>query len=132
MSGTEEPALVDATGRNSTNPKNAPISLPPRSYDIDQLHKGLNPTARAKLSRRDGLIAATLEEGAVDGTLKAQPRAAMPNHRFVDVENKELGITERTQVYVEPGEPEPVPDLDDADDVDGDETDPADAGSKGE
>jgi len=100
MSSKETADLVDETGRNSRDPKHAPIPLPATSFNVDDLSRGLNAAVNGAAAKRDDAFAAAIENAAVDkDLLKAVDGAAQPGYEQVDVEHPELGITEQARVY---------------------------------
>ncbi len=95
--------LADETGRKSLDPKHSAVSLPPASFDIVELQKGLDHAAGLKPENREASIGKALEKSVAKigdkNPLEREDPASMPGHRFVEVEHPELGVIERTQVY---------------------------------
>ncbi len=99
----DDTPLVDEDGRNSLDPKHAPVSLPPGSFDIDDLKAGLEKAVKAKKPEdRDGLVQDAILAAAAEGTdLSARDPSAMVGFRMVEVESKigDTVVKERTQVF---------------------------------
>lgn len=92
--------LVDETGTKSLDPKHAPISLPARSFDIDELQKGFEKVVDGKAEKRTDLIHAALTK-AVTGDLEAADNTLMPGYERVEIENRVTGNVETTVVFNE-------------------------------
>lgn len=102
MSGKEKASLVDQAGRNSLDPKFAPIGLPAGSFDIEELAKQLDKVVDAPQEKRNETVADALRAAAAEGTVIDQAdRDIAPGFKAVEVENKDLGIVERTTVFDE-------------------------------
>lgn len=79
----------------------SPVSLPPGSYDREQLGKGLDKAAAADPDNRAAAVteavkAATGEEGQGMSTPDGSMR---PDMQLIEREHEELGITERVRVH---------------------------------
>lgn len=101
MSDKDDTAdLVDETGRNSLDPKHAPVVLPPGGFDVTDLQKGLEKAVKGKADRRDGLIQEAVQGAAAEDTvLEQRDAASVPGYTMIEVEHAELGVTERTTVF---------------------------------
>jgi hypothetical protein len=104
MSGKDKAELVDQTGRNSLDPKSAPIPLPAGSYDIEALNKGFGAVSRASAENRDKAIEEALNSAKAEGTvLDAVDPAAQPDYVTVELAHPVLeGVTENVRVYEAP------------------------------
>jgi hypothetical protein len=97
-----EKSLTDETGRNSADPKHAPVSLPAGSYDVDKLDKGLGQVVKAKPEERDGVIHDVLTEAFAGETLDRGDPALAPGFKRVEVAHPELdGVKENAVVFDE-------------------------------
>lgn len=83
-----------------SDPNNGPVSLASGSYDYDQLKTGLDKAAKAKEADYKEGVDKALTGAATSVHQNNDPRT-IPGYKFVDVQNEELGVTERVQVFDE-------------------------------
>lgn len=94
--------LYDPRTKRSHDPKHASVALPPGSFDMDALKKGLEGAAKAKPEDRDGKVEAAVREAAAEETLASldADRSAIPGTKQVEVEHPEIeGLVETTKVF---------------------------------
>jgi hypothetical protein len=78
--------------------KAAPVSLPAGAYDGDKLADRLDDAAKAKNGKRDELVGKALDDSTA--RIFEEPTLGLtPGHVRVDVENKDLGVTESRVVF---------------------------------
>jgi hypothetical protein len=76
----------------------APVSLPAGSMDYETLKKGLDKAAKGDVDKYDGAVEKALSDANTSAHDATDPRF-IPDHKFVEVENKDLGVTETIQVF---------------------------------
>lgn len=80
-------------------PNYAPVALPPGSFDVQKLAKGLETAATAAEDKRGEAIDKAVTSARDDESAEGFEQGARTDQKRVDYENKELGITERVLVH---------------------------------
>jgi hypothetical protein len=83
-----------------SDPNHQPVSLAAGSYDYDALKKGLDTAAKGKPDAYQENVDKTLADASSNVHTHNDART-IPGYEFVDVENKDLGVTENVQVFSE-------------------------------
>lgn len=94
--------LIDERTKTSLDPRHAPVSLPPGSFDIDALQKGLEGAVKAKPDERDEKVTDAVRKAASEETIASldSDPATMAGFKTVDVEHPEIdGLVETTKVF---------------------------------
>jgi hypothetical protein len=81
-----------------TDPNTAPVTLAAGSYDYDALKLGLNKSARGAAKNYADNVDKALKE-ASENPLDERDSRSIPGYKFVEVEHKDLGVTESIQVF---------------------------------
>jgi hypothetical protein len=80
-----------------SDPNSTAISLPPGSYDYDDLKSGLDKAAKGAAKNYESAVDAALDTARADEFKTPDPRD-IPGQKFVDVDNG-LGGVENIQVF---------------------------------
>ena len=94
--------LYDERTKASLDPKHAPVSLPPGSFDIEKLQSGLDAAVKGKAEDRDEKVDKAVRAAASDLTLESldADKSAMPGFVDAEVKHPEIdGLTETTKVF---------------------------------
>jgi hypothetical protein len=100
--------LTDETGRNSLDPANAPVSLPPASFDLDKLTGASARVVAAAPEKRDAAVAKALDgalpKGDADAGARDRMKGSDPSDQagFVkrEVEHESIdGLVENLRVF---------------------------------
>lgn len=81
-----------------SDPNTSPVSLPAGSFDATALQKSLDKAAKGSADNYDDAVRTAVDE-ANAGVNKVQDARTIPGYEFRDVENKDLGVTEKVQVF---------------------------------
>jgi hypothetical protein len=79
-----------------------PVSLAAGSHDYDALKSGLGKASRGAAKSYPSAVEKAIADARGDAATATIDPRSIDGYKFVEVENKDLGVTEKVQVY-DPG-----------------------------